>query len=385
MNYFKILTFLEKGNKFLFDIPIIEQKAFILKLGYAKDDIDRSKKQYLCQMYFVPKWKVYLFDVIAIFALPCYLLFYWVKSLFSDKKLIKKVDCVCEEKKMPEVLPEAFISQYEISFDPWHSGKFLLWKDILFIVKCFLKSWSPFMIFKCAAKISEYSYMIHRYQPRAIQVCGEYSFTSSVLTEYCHLYGVKHIDVMHGEKLYYIRDSYFHFDRTYVWHEHYKNLFLGLNAEPNQFIVAVPPSLKVNCKAHKNENAYADFKYYLALNSEEEIKKLSETLELIRQIGKTIKVRLHPRYSDFDLVKRYFKDEEIEKPSDVPILESISNLEYAIGSYTTVLTQAYLSGQKIILDDVVYAKMHQQLKEMDYLLANDDIFKLSQLKKILTL
>ena len=94
--------------------------------------------------------------------------------------------------------------------------------------------------------------------------------------------------------------------------------------------------------------------------------------------GKTVRYRIHPRYTDLSVLRKYVSDEEIEYPKKVSILESISNMEYAVGSYTTVLLQAYLSGKKVLLDDVTYKKRFEQLKEYRYILAKDDIEKLSE-------
>lgn len=66
--------------------------------------------------------------------------------------------------------------------------------------------------------------MITKYQSKAIVVHNEYSFTSSILTAYCETRNVLHINVMHGEKMYYIRDSYFRYDRCYVWDAYYRDL-----------------------------------------------------------------------------------------------------------------------------------------------------------------
>ena len=62
---------------------------------------------------------------------------------------------------------------------------------------------------KVTIKVAGYSFMITKYQSKAIVVHNEYSFTSSILTAYCETRNVLHINVMHGEKMYYIRDSYF--------------------------------------------------------------------------------------------------------------------------------------------------------------------------------
>lgn len=381
MNYFKILTFLEKGNKFLFDIPVEEQKKYLKKLGKAKNDIDRSYKQYLCQMLFVPNWKVYLFDIIAIFLFPIYLLVFLAKGWIIKPKFRYQVDCICEDRKMPEILPDTFRKEYHISFKEWGHRKYLCSKDVLFILKCFIQTWSPYMVFKCAVKISEFSYMIHSYRPRAIQECGEYSFTSSLLTAYCNDYGVKHINVMHGEKLFYIRDAYFHYDETYIWHEHYKKLFLSMNAEPSQFIVDVPPSLKIDSSKY-SKIAFADYKYYLAGFSEEQIKGVVDSMTFARKEGKRVVYRPHPRYSDLELLRKYVKEEYIEIPGNVDIITSIASADYIVGSFTTVLTQAFLSGKKILLDDMTFKDQYEKVKGMAYFLSSVDANVLSKKQQI---
>ena len=74
-------------------------------------------------------------------------------------------------------------------------------------------------------KLAMYRYQYEVYHPKAMIVDEEYSYTSSFLTEYCHRLGVEHIDIMHGEKLYFIRDTFFCFDRCYVWDGYYRDLF----------------------------------------------------------------------------------------------------------------------------------------------------------------
>ena len=81
-------------------------------------------------------------------------------------------------------------------------------------------------------KLAMYRYQYEVYHPKAMIVDEEYSYTSSFLTEYCHRLGVEHIDIMHGEKLYFIRDTFFCFDRCYVWDGYYRDLFCQLRAEP---------------------------------------------------------------------------------------------------------------------------------------------------------
>ena len=60
------------------------------------------------------------------------------------------------------------------------------------------------------------------------------------------------------------------------------------------------------------------------------------------------------RYSDRELVKQIVGKENVEYPEKVSILDSISNMDTAIGLYTTVLNQAYHCGKNVIIDDVTY-------------------------------
>lgn len=78
-----------------------------------------------------------------------------------------------------------------------------------------------------------------------------------------------------------------------------------------------------------------------------------------------------------DVLRKYVREDEIELPKNVSILESIANLEYAVGSFTTVLLQSHLSGKKVLLDDVTYRIRFEQLKEYGYILAKRDVERLS--------
>ena len=80
------------------------------------------------------------------------------------------------------------------------------------------------------------------------------------------------------------------------------------------------------------------------------------------------------------LLRKYVEDTEIEDPFSVDIKESVSNLEYAIGSYTTVLLQAHIAGKQVLLDDVTYKKRYEQLLEFGYIL-NDTINGVERLSK----
>lgn len=376
MNYFKLLLFLEKGNRTQFTYPKEEQKAFIEKLGNPKNDIDRGYKQYLCQNQLVrPKWKIVLFNVAGALGLPFMLLFFLVKRIFATKE--QHLDCLIEKKGMPEVVPFEVREKYHPSED-YEVRSSLCLADLGFCWRLICRApQHPYFVFKAMMNVARYSQLIRRYSPKTMIQFGEFSFSSSILTDYCHRHGVRHVDVMHGEKLFYIRDAYFHYDECYVWNEHYVRLFTSMKAEPTQFVVAVPPSLRIAEDKYKNPSAYADYKYYLARYDEETIKQIVASMSFAANEGKTVKYRPHPRYSDVALLKKYVKEESIEWPKEVNIQESVANMGCAVGSFTTVMVQAYLSGKQVMMDDVAEKKEYKQLRSLDYILSGDGFDRLS--------
>ncbi len=381
MNFFKILCFLEHGNRTVFDFPKEEQIAYLNRLGEAGDDIDRGYKQYLCQNQLVrPQWKIVLFNVVGVIGLPFMVLLFLVKRLFVSKG--PHIDCLIEKKGMPEVVPMEVIEKYHPS-EKYEVDLSLGMADVGFCLRLIRRApLHPYFVFKAMMNVAMYSSLIYRYFPKTLIQFGEFSFSSSILTDYCHRHGVKHINVMHGEKLFNIRDAYFHYDECYVWDEHYVKLFKAMKAGPMQFVVALPPSLMIDCKKYRNQATFADYKYYLALYDEMTIKQIVESMAFAAKEGKSVKYRPHPRYSDIDLLKEYVKEEDIEWPKQVSIQESIANVGCAVGSFTTVMVQAYLSGKGVIMDDVAEKKEYDLLRSLDYILSGDSFDRLSNHQEV---
>lgn len=377
MNYFKILFFLEKGNRRVFDFPKEEQLAYLNRLGEAKDDIDRGFKQYLCQNQLVrPKWKIVVFNLAGILGLPLTFFYFLLKRITAPKA--KSINCLIEKKGMPEVVPDVVKEKFHPSED-YEVKSSLGLRDIAFAGRLYIKApLHPYFVFKAMMNVARYSHLIYSYSPKVMIQFGEFSFSSSILTAYCHQHSVLHVDVMHGEKLFNIRDAYFHYDKTYVWNDHYTNLLTSLNAESSQFVVAPPQSLVIDCDKYVKPEVYADFKYYLASYNEETIKRIVKSMIFAKHRGKSVKYRPHPRYSNLELLKKYVSEDEIEYGNQVTIQESISNLMYAVGSYTTVMVQAYFSGKHVIMDDVAEKDEYDLLKSLDYILSTiDGVDKLS--------
>lgn len=370
MNHITILRIFSKGNKTFFDVPKMKQKAYLTSLGYPKDDIDRSYKQYLCQNFFAPRWKVYLLDIISFLSFFPVLLILLLFDLRIKKN--RHIDALSIDLKgMEEIIPESLFEEYDIQMNRWSVKGGLRLVDVPYVLHVFLSHLSAgYFSLKAMIKVSQYSQLITMYTPRCIIAHSEYSFSSSILTNYCHKRGVKHVNVQHGEKLFNIIDSFFRFDKFYIWHDHYKQLFIEMGADSHQFIIFKAKSLNIDCEKYCNTKVYADYKYYLGHIDEKSIKSIVESMQFVKNGGKTVKYRYHPRHANLSILHKYLEESELEDPQSVPILESIASCDVVVGSYSTVLSQAYFSGKKIMLDDVTYKEQYNKLKDLNYLLSS---------------
>lgn len=378
MNTNPIMKFLAKGNKWQFDIPIEKQMDFINDLPMPVNDFQRSFNQYKAQMFFVTVVKRILFNSVCTILTPFLWIILLIKGLYQKERY--KTDAIIQHNAYSGVVPQVVLEKYNISQENlWSKIGSLSFKDnffLLHLVKYYFRS--PYFVFKSIYKIALYSQLIRRYHPNAIIVFNEYSFTSSLLTAYCEWRGIEHVNIMHGEKLLYIRDSFFRFTTCYIWEDYYKELFKKLRTPSDQFVSATPPFMKIDLQKCKNMEAFAEYKYYLANYTELELNSIIRSMAVLKRGNAKIKYRPHPRYSNIEMLKKYVSEEDIEYPDQVNIMESVANCKNAVGCYTTVLNQAYHSGINVIIDDIDFPEIFGKLSELEYVLLNKNLNLLSK-------
>lgn len=377
MNYITLLKFLRSFDKDLFEVTYKEQNDFLKKMKDPNDDIDRSYNQFRGRHFFYHGFKEIAAETISVFALPVYIIYCIIQYIFRARA-VQEMQAVGDFNKFEEVIPNSLREEFEINNSVWNKGRILSCNDVLLLCKIFLRHPIPCFVFKTAIKLSYYKYMICCYHPKAIIVHNEASYVGSILTKYCNDFGIEHINVQHGEKLYYIGNAYFRYNRCYVWGEHYKQMFLNLKAEPSQFRIEIPESFNINVEKHFKNEYYSDYKYYLQVYDENQLRSIIKSLDFVLRKNETYKFRPHPRFSNIKLLESLVDKSRIEYPNEVPILESIASTKYAVGSFTTVLNQAYYANIEVIFDNVTYKDTFDKLGDLNYIFANEDTNKLSQ-------
>jgi len=354
--------------------------AFLKRLPKPKNPIQRSYNQFKCQCY----QKSFLSNLknsfIALFLIPPLIIYLLIKpgrrrrgdSTTGSNQAVFIFIGVSDI--IPLCLKKRYQTIAEVSFgDKWYLNINDL-KYLFFLKKYFL---SPFFLLKLIYKLALYRAIISNWGPKAIICSSEYSFTSSFLTWYCEQNHIKHINVMHGEKLLNIRDSFFKFHECYVWDEHYLELFKTLRADEDQFIVATPPSLLINDDSD-SEQKY-ELTYYLGGEKAPEMERIKEILLKINIPVFRICIRPHPRYSDLNKVSSIFQHFLIEDPMVVSMKQSFGNTRMVAALYSTILFQGFLSGKQIVLDDLSQKDKFDMLKEMKYIMFSKNYRTISSL------
>lgn len=357
------------GNDPRFTFTREQQERIIAKYNHPKDLIERSYYQYRVQAAMQGK-KVLVYNLAAFFLL----LF---KLVFSKRSCTKKsefplVCCLAGIKE--DLVPAELIGKYKATkfYDMAGEEYFDNFSKKWFfkhIVKRY--PFSYFFQLKVLSRLLVYSYLYQSFSPKAIANHFEYSCTSSAMTKYCQDRGVKHINFMHGEKIWYIRDSFFQFDECYVWNRHYANLFSSLKAQKDQFLVAIPPKFTSAKSVHyqvRSNVLKSDYCYYLANESHAQITNILQKLHELSEQGFVCRIRMHPRWGDHKYMREMAGKFNIYvEDATVDINDSILSTKHAVSLFSTVLFQSYILGTQIVIDDVSSVSRFNMLKKLDFI------------------
>lgn len=355
-----------------FKVSVEKQKKYLKKFAEPQNDLERAYYQYKCQQIFWGKIFSFAASCAAFVLFPVQYQKLKKKVLRNKEFEYENCSLILVADEMPEgIFPEKLIKEFDKykkvgAMDGFYFDK----TDVLLFEKLKKKYWySPYFLYKCLMKQAGYSYIIHKYNPKAIAACGaECTYTSSYLTFYCKQKKVEHYDVMHGEMFFYILDAFSHFDRFYVWDKYYEKLLRSLRVN-SEFIIAQPESIKMNFDVVDVADLKKyEYKYYLQMQDGIELKNIAESMQKLKKMGYTVCVRYHPRTINLTEIKSLFKGIDLENPRKVPIEKSIKTAKKVVGLNSTVLFQAYTSGRTVVIDDVSNPWMYEKLKELQYIL-----------------
>lgn len=344
-------------------------RSYFCKLEKPTSDFDRTVLQFKCQIYSASKVVIFSLNVFSFFLIPFVIIYFCLKKKVTRKNMdhpYLALNC----SNTPNVFPNELLYSDRNIIDKRIVDKGKLQISDLFFIFSFVRS-NPlyyWLTLRVIYKVSLYRHVINTYQPYAIIITGENSVTSSVMTNYCNRMGVLHYNIMQGEMFSTVLISFFHFNKCFVWDEHYKQEFQKYGAVSEQFVVSKPQCLMIDIEKNKEDSLLVDYTYYLSTESAVELKEIKSNLDKFKLAGKTYRVRPHFRWTNMSLVASIFSQKEIEDFNKLDIYKSISSTKCIISLYSTVLYQAYSSNCKIIVDDLTNIGKFKRLKDLNYII-----------------
>ena len=350
----------------LFSISAPKLKEYISSFNEPVNDAERSFYQYKCTLF---RMNTLGRTLVKLSGMVLYLP-YLIKIRSNSASFEKTYDAVFMTDGISlSTIPSSLVQKFpNIVQVPFGMRMCMNEEDVRFS-KAITRDYRFHLYFKLKLimKLGMYSAIIEQYRPKAIISYAESSFTSSILTKYCEDKGIEHISIMHGERIFNLKTSFFRFSNYYVWDNFYIKLMTKLRCASDQYIVEVPPSVSGTIVNDAMVPKYF-MTYYLEAEGEDTLLLIREALQMLKNNNKKCSLRIHPRAGNSELVHRILGEFDIQTAKDTTLNDSLANTDYVASVVSTVLFEGWVKGKKVIIDNYCQKSYYEKLKELDYIM-----------------
>ena len=357
-------------------MPYGPQMEYLDSFPEPKDDFERSYFKYKCfceYCYYKRKWMIAVYNIGAMVLLP------FVHSKLRKAKPAKpfkeKMDAVIENvPRLPntDVIPQEITDKYQkvkeievVDYtDAFLSDEA---EDIYMELKkrYFFKFYYRMI---AAQKLGQFSRYLETYRPEAIAFYScEREFTGPLQSMLCERYGAEYLAFMHGDYISTLSFAFQRYSKYYVWDESYKDMFDRLKCA-SPMTVYRPSKLKGIATPIDEKECTYFATYYFSDETRKEAERIYEAFSKFEAAGLRTKIRPHPRFSDLEMLGDVFKGIMIEDTKNYSLSDSITNSLFTVGLNTTVLSEAYFSGKKVVIDDISNPQKYMELDERGYVM-----------------
>lgn len=359
-------------------------KEYIDNLGTPKDDVQRTEFHLKCMYLCESTKQAVAWNILSAFILPLSILGTAIYSFFYLKRTERnRKDCIFFNggsyyniTNLQSVIPDELIKE----FPKWESvyqkrgrGLFFtgfldkdVWKQWIYVYKRYPLFWG--MNLSIFTHLTAINKIIKKYNPRAIiTLAAENDFTSSCITSFCEKRNIEYISVMHGEYFLTPVHAFVRFSRFYVWDNYYIEQFVKTGSPKEFFFVYTPKRYLMSVPSQNIKKYYIG--YYMQEQSENVMINIRNILKKFVDAGYQCKVRPHPHATDIKSFQKVFSDIPgitIENPS-IAISESLGNCEFIVSVYSTVLSEAYFSNMRAVIDDISDLELYRELQNIMYI------------------
>lgn len=369
---------------------IDQQKVFLSSMKKPDDDYEFAYNKYLCQVYY--HYPVYLrifYNLSSIVVFPILFLRYSFnrgKKVQVNPSTARKLILTKTSMPTEDIAPNDFFKEMGgvVTVPPSPSFKAGV-KDtsVSYILRENIKKYwmHPYFIMFTFVKLGAVANLKRMYDPSGIvSFAFERNFANPLVSLYCEMNNMQHICFMHGDVAFSVDQAFSRPTIYCVWDEHYVSFYKSLHCVPNRFIVYTPDKWKMqNVVSTTGEYEYFAT-YYFSGETDKVINGVKQVFDILKGRGLKCKIRMHPRFSDAELIGCIFKDYYIEDKS-VSLQQSLANTKYVISLRSTVLSQAYFAGKEVVIDDVTDPEKYIAQLSRDYIMTKKCTIKLSELIK----
>jgi hypothetical protein len=373
LNFFRMkisrYLFVRKGNHFV--VSVKKQIDYMSSHDRAEDNYDRSFLQYhaqnISENFFLILFKNSFSVVVLLYGYIVYKLSPSIE-IENNKSQSNLVMFNVNKQMLPDEIKNTY-NLIEIKLD---TIKYRLNYKLFRKYKKYF--FHPYFVLKNLILLSMFSKVIKDTNPKVILVSMESSFSSSIIREYVNSLNIELINIMHGNSVYNIRDSFCSFDSFVIWERGFIDLFQSLRFQVDKYIIHYPYKYSFENKKHKYH-----LTYYLQGENRRTLIKLKAVLDHLIEHGYEIAMRVHPLYSDFNSVKKVFVGYTIQNPNVISYYESLKLTAYVCGLYSSALYHAYRNGKNVVVDDISKISDFNYLCETNYILFQKQVILLSDL------
>ena len=364
-----------------------EWYQYLDSLPQPEDEIDRSYNKYLCRKWYLTRSKGFVLNMAAFVRLAGA-----IPELLKRKKSLSKatedtlVLVKANDVSLDDVVPDELIDRFEcvkaIDRPNYQIGNICEEASRLFHECVKRHPFSFYYQLMILKELSLHTKILSQNNAKAVALYVEERNLASPLLRKMYEGSSREFDsFMHGEYLFQLIQAYMDFSRYYVWADSYKEMFEQyLYCSFGKCITYTPA--KYSNKIISKKNTYSNYlTYYFSGESERTIRALSEVYKKMDQKGFSCKVRPHPRYSNYNLIKKFFSKNQIQDPNKINIDDSLSESQYIVGLNSTVLIEAKYAGCNVVLDDVTDVNEYLDFCKRSFRIKNKESLLLSTLLK----
>lgn len=378
-----------KKNQSIEDLK--KWRKYLEELDDPKDVIEASYMRYECRMYHFSKTKRFIMNLFGFVAFFVEFVYIFTAKDHNHDKVRGKV-VVERARDIPDfsdVGPQEILDgndQVEI-IDNFNKKFAPLCKTARkYLIRCIMAHpFSFFYIYFVYMELATHSYILLKYNPETVFVyINERNIASPILTEMYEMEGRSFCSFMHGEYQLELIMAFMAFSKYYIWDKSYVKLFKDdLRCQIKEFIVYTPKKLIKKWNIDKEETTYF-CTYYFSGESEESIRTVAKIIQEFSKLDRKCSIRPHPRdLRHKKIIEETFGqcDGIIENVRELSLRDSLSRTKYVIGLQSTVLSEAYVEGKTIVLDDFSDKEQFEKLKMQKFNVFNKPHLLLSELLK----